>query len=55
VPELDPVGQDAEGGRGLQLVAGLAAWWARRVTCVDNSNVLRSYAFFRAVFNEVPR
>ena len=25
----------------------------RRVTCVDQSNVLRSYAFFRAVFDEV--
>ena len=31
-PELRPVGCDAEGGRGLQLVAGLATrWgWARR-------------------------
>jgi isocitrate/isopropylmalate dehydrogenase len=25
----------------------------RRVTCVDKSNVLRSYAFFRAIFDEV--
>jgi anti-sigma regulatory factor (Ser/Thr protein kinase) len=27
VPELRPAGRDAEGGRGLQLVAGLAARW----------------------------
>jgi anti-sigma regulatory factor (Ser/Thr protein kinase) len=27
VPELAPAGQDAEGGRGLQLVAGLARRW----------------------------
>jgi anti-sigma regulatory factor (Ser/Thr protein kinase) len=26
-PELRPAGRDAEGGRGLQLVAGLAARW----------------------------
>lgn len=26
---------------------------AQRVTCVDKSNVLRSYAFFRAIFDEV--
>jgi anti-sigma regulatory factor (Ser/Thr protein kinase) len=26
-PELSPAGQEAEGGRGLQLVAGLAARW----------------------------
>lgn len=26
---------------------------ARRVTCVDKSNVLTSYAFFRAIFDEV--
>jgi anti-sigma regulatory factor (Ser/Thr protein kinase) len=26
-PELRPAGRDAEGGRGLQLVAGLAAQW----------------------------
>jgi len=30
VPELEPVGQDAEGGRGLQLVARLAARWGWR-------------------------
>ncbi|HEX2743274.1 MAG TPA: ATP-binding protein [Streptosporangiaceae bacterium] len=30
VPELRPVGRDAEGGRGLQLVAGLAARWGWR-------------------------
>lgn len=30
VPELDPAGQDAEGGRGLQLVADLAARWGWR-------------------------
>ncbi len=30
VPELDPAGRDAEGGRGLQLVAGLAARWGWR-------------------------
>jgi anti-sigma regulatory factor (Ser/Thr protein kinase) len=30
VPELYSAGRDAEGGRGLQLVAGLAARWGRR-------------------------
>ena len=30
VPELRPSGRDAEGGRGLQLVAGLAARWGWR-------------------------
>jgi anti-sigma regulatory factor (Ser/Thr protein kinase) len=29
-PELRPTGRDAEGGRGLQLVAGLAARWGWR-------------------------
>jgi histidine kinase-like protein len=29
-PELSPAGCDAEGGRGLQLVAGLAARWGWR-------------------------
>jgi anti-sigma regulatory factor (Ser/Thr protein kinase) len=29
-PELHPAGSDAEGGRGLQLVAGLAARWGWR-------------------------
>jgi anti-sigma regulatory factor (Ser/Thr protein kinase) len=29
-PELQPAGRDAEGGRGLQLVAGLAARWGWR-------------------------
>jgi len=29
-PELRPAGRDAEGGRGLQLVAGLAARWGWR-------------------------
>jgi anti-sigma regulatory factor (Ser/Thr protein kinase) len=29
-PELRPVGRDAAGGRGLQLVAGLAARWGWR-------------------------
>jgi anti-sigma regulatory factor (Ser/Thr protein kinase) len=29
-PELEPAGRDAEGGRGLQLVAGLAARWGWR-------------------------
>jgi anti-sigma regulatory factor (Ser/Thr protein kinase) len=32
VPELYPAGRDAEGGRGLQRIAGLAArwgWWRR--------------------------
>jgi anti-sigma regulatory factor (Ser/Thr protein kinase) len=29
-PELRPVGRDAEGGRGLQLVAALAARWGTR-------------------------
>jgi anti-sigma regulatory factor (Ser/Thr protein kinase) len=29
-PELRPAGRDAEGGRGLQLVAGLAARWGSR-------------------------
>jgi anti-sigma regulatory factor (Ser/Thr protein kinase) len=29
-PELRPAGLDAEGGRGLQLVAGLAARWGWR-------------------------
>jgi anti-sigma regulatory factor (Ser/Thr protein kinase) len=33
VPELCPVGCDAEGGRGLQLVAGLAARWGWRRRC----------------------
>jgi 3-isopropylmalate dehydrogenase len=32
---------------------GAAADGKRRVTCVDKSNVLRSYAFFRNVFDEV--
>jgi anti-sigma regulatory factor (Ser/Thr protein kinase) len=30
VPELDPAARDAGGGRGLQLVAGLAARWGWR-------------------------
>jgi anti-sigma regulatory factor (Ser/Thr protein kinase) len=30
VPELRPAGRDAEGGRGLRLVAGLAARWGWR-------------------------
>src|SRR5882724_5561419 len=30
VPELRPAGDDAEGGRGLRLVAGLAARWGWR-------------------------
>jgi anti-sigma regulatory factor (Ser/Thr protein kinase) len=30
VPELDSAGRDEEGGRGLQLVAGLAARWGWR-------------------------
>jgi serine/threonine-protein kinase RsbW len=30
VPELHDAGRDAEGGRGLQLVAGLAARWGWR-------------------------
>jgi anti-sigma regulatory factor (Ser/Thr protein kinase) len=33
MPELRPADRDAEGGRGLQLVAGLAArwgWWRQR-------------------------
>ena len=30
VPELSPAGRDAEGGRGLQLVAGLTARWGWR-------------------------
>ncbi|MHB1593191.1 MAG: ATP-binding protein [Streptosporangiaceae bacterium] len=29
-PELRPAGRDAEGGRGLQLVEGLAARWGWR-------------------------
>jgi len=29
-PELRPASRDAEGGRGLQLVAGLAARWGSR-------------------------
>jgi anti-sigma regulatory factor (Ser/Thr protein kinase) len=29
-PELRPAGRDAEGGRGLQLVEGLAARWGSR-------------------------
>ena len=29
-PELCPAGRDAEGGRGLQMVAGLAARWGWR-------------------------
>jgi anti-sigma regulatory factor (Ser/Thr protein kinase) len=29
-PELHPAGRDAEGGRGLQMVAGLAARWGWR-------------------------
>ena len=32
---------------------GAPADGVRRVTCVDKSNVLRSFAFFRAVFDEV--
>ncbi|MGC4804610.1 isocitrate/isopropylmalate dehydrogenase family protein [Micromonospora sp. DT233] len=34
---------------------GAPADGVRRVTCVDKSNVLRSYAFFRSVFDEVAR
>ena len=30
MPRLRPAGHDAEGGRGLQLVAGLAARWGTR-------------------------
>jgi serine/threonine-protein kinase RsbW len=30
VPELRPVGDEAEGGRGLEIVAGLAARWGWR-------------------------
>ena len=30
VPELYPAGRDEEGGRGLQMVAGLAARWGWR-------------------------
>jgi len=30
VPELRPADRDAEGGRGLQLVAGIAARWGWR-------------------------
>lgn len=33
--------------------SGAAADGVRRVTCVDKSNVLRSYALFRRVFDEV--
>lgn len=33
--------------------AGAPLDGVRRVTCVDKANVLRSYAFFRAVFDEV--
>ncbi len=33
--------------------AGAPADGRRRVTCVDKANVLRSYAFFREVFDEV--
>jgi 3-isopropylmalate dehydrogenase len=33
--------------------AGAPADGVRRVTCVDKANVLRSYAFFREVFDEV--
>jgi isocitrate/isopropylmalate dehydrogenase len=32
---------------------GAPADGVRRVTCVDKSNVLRSYAFFRSVFDEI--
>jgi 3-isopropylmalate dehydrogenase len=32
---------------------GAPADGVRRVTCVDKSNVLRSYAFFRAIFDEI--
>ena len=33
VPELCPAGRDAEGGRGLQMVAGPAARWGDRRRC----------------------
>lgn len=33
--------------------SGAPADGVRRVTCVDKSNVLRSYAFFRRIFDEV--
>lgn len=33
--------------------AGAPADGVRRVTCVDKANVLRSYAFFRSIFDEV--
>src|SRR5580704_4692461 len=44
VPELRPAGRDAEGGRGLQLVAGLATrWgWRRRRTRRAGSRAGRS-------------
>ncbi len=35
--------------------SGAPADGVRRVTCVDKSNVLRSMAFFRAIFDEVAR
>jgi hypothetical protein len=44
MPELQPASRDAKGGRGLQLVAGLAARWAwrqrcgRTVTCFELSH-----------------
>lgn len=34
---------------------GAPADGVKRVTCVDKANVLRSYAFFRAVFDEVAK
>jgi anti-sigma regulatory factor (Ser/Thr protein kinase) len=46
-PELRPAGHDAEGGRGLQLVAGLAARWGwprrgrRTVTWFELQALLR--------------
>jgi isocitrate/isopropylmalate dehydrogenase len=43
------------GGRGGRAAAppGPPADGVRRVTCVDKSNVLRSFAFFRDIFDEV--
>ena len=54
-PKLRPAGRDAEGGRGLQLVAGLAARWGWRrcggqtVTWFEIRALFAADATFRGV------
>jgi hypothetical protein len=38
VPELRPADRDAEGGRGLQLVVGIAAQWGLRLAATRRAD-----------------